>query len=111
MNHLNPCLEACGQLLRLANRPRTARIGIHRAYDGADDRFVRQRRIFVMNAGPDWASRVMQNLGGDRTEQKSPESAMGVGGHENQITALLARKFDDSLRRIALENHRTIRSA
>jgi hypothetical protein len=46
---------------------------------------------------PDWAFRVVQNLGSDRTQQETPKGAVPVRGHHDEIYTSFARILRDDV--------------
>jgi len=59
------------------------------------------RDLFGMHAGPHRHGRVVQHLGGHRSEQKAAKCAQSAGGQHDQIHRVLARVVDNHRRRIA----------
>src|SRR5215471_13234218 len=73
--------------------------------DGADDipnlGLIGWRRILVMNPGPHGTSHIMEHFGSDGPKQKTAESAVSVGRHDDQVRVDVFSEFSDLLRRIS----------
>ncbi len=72
---------------------------VDRAHHVAPSHVLLDRRLFHVRTGPHRALRVVQNLGGDRTEQKPAERTISVRRHHDQVHAFGDRELGDHVGR------------
>jgi hypothetical protein len=93
---------------RKTGRPLEGGVALRTEVDGAEDLaegdLFEGRCVFEMDAGPYGAIGIVQDLGGERTEDEAAEGAESVGGHHDQVGAVLPGMFDDLQCRNAFED-------